>query len=55
MVTITSYLANNIKIRSHDNIVNLDEADQRFLIVWFKNNKPEVIREIFCDGCPEVC
>jgi hypothetical protein len=54
MVTITEYLANNIKIREKTNIVNLVEEDQRMLLVWFKHNKPELWRDIFCDDCPEV-
>ena len=33
----------------------LIEKEQRELLVWFKNNKPELWREIFCDDCPEVC
>ena len=31
----------------------LDESEQRELIVWFCKNKPELIREIFCEDCPE--
>lgn len=31
----------------------LNESEQRELLVWFKNNKPELLREIFCEDCPE--
>lgn len=55
MVVITAYLADNIKIREGDGIVNLRENAQRQLLVWFKINKPEMWRDIFCDDCPEVC
>lgn len=33
----------------------LIESEQRELLAWFKNNKPEMWREIFCDDYPEVC
>lgn len=29
------------------------EADQRKLLLWFKNNRPELWREIFCEDYPE--
>ncbi len=31
----------------------LNESEQRELLVWFKSNKPELMREIFCEDCPE--
>lgn len=32
----------------------LIESEQRELIKWFKDNKPELIRDIICEDCPEV-
>lgn len=31
----------------------LDSSEQRELLVWFKNNKPELLREIFCEDYQE--
>jgi len=32
----------------------LDNEEQRQLLLWFKQNRPEMCRDIFCDGCPEA-
>lgn len=29
------------------------ESSQRVLIAWFKEHKPELLRDIMCDDCPE--
>lgn len=31
----------------------LDESEQREAILWFKKNKPEILRDIMCEECPE--
>ena len=31
----------------------LDEKEQRYVIVWLWKNKPELLREIVCENCPE--
>ncbi len=33
----------------------LSEDQQRQLISWFWKNKTEMVREIVCENCPEVC
>lgn len=53
MVVLTEYLAKNVRIRCGDNTVNLMEPEQRQLIKWFLVTKPELIREIVCEDCPE--
>lgn len=50
---ITEYLAENIKIKIHEYVVNLDVKCQRELIAWFWRSKPELIRGIICEDCPE--
>lgn len=41
-------------IISHESqYMGLTESEQRELLVWFKSNKPELLREIFCEDCPE--
>jgi len=59
MVTIQKGLARFLTIsqRYKDELryIVIEEPEQRELLVWFKNNKPELWREIFCDDCPEVC
>lgn len=32
----------------------LEDRDQRQLLIWMRNNRLEMVREILCDGCPEV-
>jgi len=29
-------------------------TEQRELLIWFKNNRPMMWKDIFCDDCPEV-
>jgi len=29
------------------------ESSQRVLIAWFKEHKPELLRDIICEECPE--
>ena len=33
----------------------LDESNQREILSWFWKHKPEMVREIVCENCPEVC
>ncbi len=36
-------------IMSHESSsMGLAESEQRELLVWFKNNKPELLHELFC-------
>ncbi len=32
----------------------MGEEEQRQLLIWLKDNRPAMVREILCDGCPEV-
>jgi len=32
----------------------LSGSQQRELLVWFWKQKPELLREIVCENCPEV-
>ena len=39
-------------IISHESSsIGLAESEQRELLVWFKSNKPELLRDVFCEGC----
>lgn len=29
--------------------------DMRMIIAWVKTNHPEIIQDIVCEDCPEVC
>jgi hypothetical protein len=31
----------------------LDAKEQRYVIAWLWNNKPDMIRDIVCEECPE--
>ena len=48
-----------IEKRNHKNQIVLDsvfimsEDEQRELISWFYKNKPEMVRDIICEECPE--
>lgn len=53
MVTIQEYLAGNIKIRSREEMVDLDTDAQRELIVWLWKNRSDMIRDVVCEHCPE--
>lgn len=33
----------------------LDESEQRELISYLWKNKPDMIRDIVCENCPEIC
>lgn len=33
--------------------IRLVESDQRIILKWFAKNKPEMVREIVCEECPE--
>lgn len=33
----------------------LGDTEQRMILAWFKEHRPEMMREIFCEDCPEVC
>jgi hypothetical protein len=33
----------------------LNDSEQRELLAWFREHRPMMWRDIFCDGCPEVC
>ena len=33
----------------------VSESNQRELLAWFKEHRTEMVREIFCEDCPEVC
>jgi hypothetical protein len=33
----------------------LSDSDLRELVVYIKENRPEILRDIMCDSCPEVC
>ena len=33
----------------------LNDKDCRKILLWFKENKSDMWRDIFCDDCPEVC
>jgi hypothetical protein len=35
--------------------VNLTDENQRELVIWLWKNKPELIREVACENCPEIC
>jgi hypothetical protein len=35
--------------------ISLNRTEQRELIMWLWKNKPELMREIVCENCPEVC
>ena len=37
----------------HNDRFGLDMKDQKELIIWFCKNRPEFVREIFCENCPE--
>jgi hypothetical protein len=32
----------------------LNDSEQRELLLWFKEHRPMMWRDIFCDDCPEV-
>ncbi len=32
----------------------MQDEDQRQLLIWLKDNRLDLVREILCDGCPEV-
>jgi hypothetical protein len=32
----------------------MSDFEQRELLIWFWKEKPEMIRDIVCEGCPEV-
>ena len=52
------YENNSLLISFEDNFPDgdlLSEAGQRQLLLWFKEHRGAMWREIFCDGCPEVC
>ena len=31
----------------------LDESEQRMVVTWFKEHKPQILRDIMCEECPE--
>lgn len=35
--------------------VLLNDKDCRKVLLWFRENKPEMWRDIFCENCPEAC
>ncbi len=37
------------------NVIGLTESEQRELIVYLWKEKPDLIRDIICENCPEVC
>ena len=39
---------------THSRDTILDESDLREIIAWTKKNKPEILRDIMCEDCPEV-
>ena len=39
----------------HNDPTQLDDEDLRVLIKWVDKNKPEILRDIICEDCPEVC
>jgi hypothetical protein len=32
----------------------LSEEQQREILIWFWANKPDMVRDIVCENCPEV-
>ena len=56
-VTILSYHDNycNTQSGTRKHIEILSVVEQRELLLWFKEHRPEMWQEIFCDDCPEVC
>jgi dsDNA-binding SOS-regulon protein len=40
-------------VRDNCKSFRLDEKEQRELLAWFKAKKPELLREICCEDCPE--
>lgn len=33
----------------------LSNTEQREVLMWFKEHRMEMLREILCEDCPEVC
>lgn len=48
-----AFIKTGIIISHESNVLGLTESEQRELILWFKNHKPELLRDIFCEDCPE--
>jgi hypothetical protein len=45
---------NWITIADDKTVVLLNDSEQRELLLWFKEHRPMMWRDIFCDDCPEV-
>jgi hypothetical protein len=43
-----------IIMQNYCGALGLTENEQRELLTWFKNNKPELLREICCENCDEL-
>ena len=37
-----------------EGVARLDEAGQRELLLWLNRHRSELMREIFCEDCPEA-
>jgi hypothetical protein len=56
MLRVTEFKEGRVVIKpEEERDTLLVESECRELLVWFKNNKPDMWREIFCEDCPEVC
>ena len=42
-------------VRTLMDSASLSELQLRTLLVWYRDNRKEMVRDILCDGCPEVC
>jgi hypothetical protein len=45
---------NWITIADDKTVVLLNDSEQRELLIWFKEHRLIMWRDIFCDDCPEV-
>lgn len=48
-------IKSGIILTHESNVMGLTIEEQRELVVYLWKHKPEMIRGIICDGCPEVC
>jgi hypothetical protein len=49
-------IVSGIIITHESNAMGLTDAEQRELISYLWKNKPEMVREIVCEECPEhIC
>ena len=48
-----SQFSGMVLLESNMQAIHMDERDQRYLMTWMWKNRPEVVRDICCEECPE--